>query len=81
MTLEPNLQELAIAYQVAAATERQVRDQNIASWEREIVTSRDYIHEYLQQVGFGNPKELHRAVDKLNEVAEAMDEFLKRSKK
>ena len=61
-----DLKELAMSYGIAAATARQVRDQNIAAW-------RDHIHSFLQLLGNGDPKILHDVID-------AMDEYLRRSK-
>lgn len=63
---KPEPKELVAAYGIAASTARQVRDQLLA-------TCRDYVHEYLQQMGNGDPKLLHEVVD-------ALDEYLRRSK-
>lgn len=61
------LEGALVEYEIAAATERQKRDALIATW-------RDRLHNYLKQVGYGDPTEVHA-------VLEIMDEFLKRSKK
>lgn len=66
LELVPNLKDRLVAYQIAAATFRKEQDALIATW-------RDGIHEYLQEVGYGDPRRLHAIID-------SMDEVLRRSK-
>jgi len=59
-------QDDLVAYQIAEASCRQMRDRLIVHWK-------DTIHAFLQQPGLGNPRLLHSVID-------SMDEFLRRSK-
>jgi hypothetical protein len=61
------LQDALVAYEIAAAVLRQKQDHFIA-------ICRDKLHNYLRQVGYGDPKEVHAVLD-------ILDEFLKRSKR
>jgi hypothetical protein len=56
------LSDAIVYYEIAASTERQARDALIAAW-------RDILHNYLKQIGYGDPRDVHRVLD-------SMDTFL-----
>jgi hypothetical protein len=67
---------LNVAYERSSAEERRDRDALVANWQRQSAHARDHIHDYLNQVGFGDPKELHKAVEVLEREIDSMETFL-----
>lgn len=59
------LRDALVAYELSAASERRDRDRLIATW-------RDRLHNYLRQIGLGDPREVHAVLD-------SMDQFLNRA--
>ena len=72
-------QTLLIDYEVSSASERQKRDRLIQEWANDVTRARDRIHDYLNEPGSGSPQYLHGAIDILEPMIEAMNQFLNRA--